>query len=456
MVGCGAAEPKAQAPAEPGAGTWKTWVLSSPDEISVPPPPSAGSQEKELREIETLAKERTEDDAGIARNWNVDPAVDPWLQVAMDYVSLRPKDPPGASRAYGLVAVAMHDATVATWHYKHRYDRDPPEVDDALFSPGPDPSYPSEHAAIAGAASRVLAYLFPEQPALRLEKMADEAADSRVVAGVNYRSDVEAGLELGHAVAEAVIERAEKDGADRVWHGKRPRGITYWAPPPGSVARPVQPLAGTWDTWVMDRGDQFRPPPPPKIGSPGFLEEEAAVVMEVREKLTPEEKHTAEFWAGGEGTPLPPGIWNQVALEYVADAGLTIPEQTRVFALINVAMADAGVAAWDAKYRYWYPRPENAIRDLGLDPQWRPYLDTPFFPAYTSGHATYSGAVGEVMAHLFPEDAELFREKAEEAAWSRVLGGIHWPIDGSEGLKTGRAIGGLVVEWAQQDGAEDR
>ena len=119
-------------------------------------------------------------------------------------------------------------------------------------------------------------------------------------------------------------------------------------------------------------------------------------------------------------------------------------------------MSDAGVAAWDAKYAYWNPRPENAIRDLGLDRRWKPYLETPFFPAYVSGHATYSGAAGEVLAHLFPDDAELFRAKAREAAMSRVYGGIHYPMDGEVGIRMGRRIGRLVVERARRDGVEER
>ena len=441
---------------ESNAGSWRTWILSSPAQVQVPPPPAPDSARarRELSELRQLVTGRTEVEETLAEEWNTDPVIRPWLETAMEYVSLRPKDPPAASRAYGLVSVAMYDAVIATWHYKHRYQREPPDVENALFDPGQEPSYPSEHAAIAAAASRVLAHLFPEQPAARLKDMAHDAADSRVLAGVNYRSDVQAGMKLGSAVADAVIAHAKKDGAERVWRGRRPRGRGLWAPPPGSVARPVRPLAGRWHTWVMEAGDQFRAPPPPKFGSPEFMKE-ARTVMRVREELTPDQKQIADFWAGGEGTPLPPGIWNQVALDYVSRANLSVPRQARVFALINVAMADAGVAAWDTKYAYWYPRPENGIRDAGLDPKWTPYLDTPFFPAYVSGHATYSGAVGEVMAYLFPNDARLFRDKAEEAAWSRVLGGIHWPVDGEEGLEIGRKIGALVIEWARQDGADN-
>jgi membrane-associated phospholipid phosphatase len=125
-----------------------------------------------------------------------------------------------------------------------------------------------------------------------------------------------------------------------------------------------------------------------------------------------------------------------------------------VLALLNVAEADAGVASWDTKFAYWVTRPVNAIRDLGIDRHWTPLINTPFFPAYVSGHATYSGAAGEVLAHLFPADAALWRAKAVEAANSRVYGGIHYPLDGTEGLRIGRKIGDLVVARARADGAE--
>ncbi|HVM34099.1 MAG TPA: vanadium-dependent haloperoxidase [Actinomycetota bacterium] len=457
-AGCGPSAPaagEASRRPEPNAGKWKTWVLSTPDEIKVPPPPAEGSEETlaEEAELAELAGARTSADEEVVRFWDREPATAPWMNLAMDYVSMRPKDPPGASRAYGLVSVAMYDATVAAWHWKYVYDRAAPDDVDAMVPAGPDPSYPSEHAVLAGAASRVLEYAFPEQPAGRVERMALEAAESRVIAGTNYRSDVQAGLELGRAVADRVIAQAKKDGYHRRWKGKRPKFTGAWEPPPGSVARPVQPLAGKWDTWVMESGDQFRPQPPPRYGSHAYMKEAQALVA-LEANLTDEQKRIAEFWAGGEGTPLPPGIWNQVALKYVRERHLTIPRQARVFALINVAMADAGVSAWDAKYAYWTVRPENAIRDLGIDKDWKPYLETPFFPSYVSGHATYSGAVGEVMAHLFPEDAALFRAKAKEAAMSRSLGGIHFQIDNEVGIVMGQQIGDLVVDWAKKDGAE--
>ena len=455
LSGCGGSDAPASPRAEPSAGDWKTWVLSSSDQLGVPPPPAKGSAaaSAELAELERLTRGRSAAIEREARAGNGQGAIGQWMDVNFELVAARAKDPPAASRAYGLLSVAMYDATVAAWRAKYRYRRKAPEDVEALFAAAPDPSYPSEHAAIAGAASRVLAYLYPERPAARLDAMADGAARSRVAAGMSYPSDARAGLNLGRRVADAVIARARSDGSQRRWNGERPRGHGSWEPPPGSLARPVSPLAGTWQPWLMKSGRQFRSPPFPAYGSAAYLAE-AKVVQDTKANLTPGQKKIAEFWAGGQGTALPPGIWNQVVLAYMRRSPLSLPRTTRVLALLNVAQADAGVAAWDTKYAYWVTRPENAIRDLGLDRSWTPYIKTPFFPAYVSGHATYSGAAGEVLAHPFPADAKLWRARAEEAAVSRVYGGIHFPKDGSEGLRMGRKIGALAVARARADGAE--
>ena len=443
--------------AEPTAGRWKTWVVKSPTQFTVPPPPANGSAQltAETKELQDAKAERNPETADIVRKWAGDgePVSAPWVEMALEFVSAREKNPPNSSRAYALVSAAAHDAMVSAWHWKYEYNRKAPDVVDHLSAPGPDPSYPSEHATIAGATSRVLAYLFPERPALRLDEAAEQVADSRVWAGANWRSDVEAGLELGRKVGDEVIAHAKADGSDQMWDGKRPGGRPrYWAPPTGSVANPVDPLAGTWKTWVMTSGSQFRPGPPPVFGSPEFLAQ-AREIVDVKNNLTPDQKRKATFWAGGQGTPLPAGVWNNVVLAYLRDKKPTEPQAERVMGLVNVAMDDAGVAAWDTKYAYWDPRPENGIQDSGIDPNWKPYIDTPFFPSYISGHATYSGAASEVLSWLFPESAADFRAKAMEAANSRLWGGIHWKFDNEVGLDVGKKIGALATERAKTDGA---
>jgi membrane-associated phospholipid phosphatase len=178
--------------------------------------------------------------------------------------------------------------------------------------------------------------------------------------------------------------------------------------------------------------------------------------MRVKAALTPHQKQVAKFWEAGPGTALPAGVWNRVAIAYVRRQRLSVPRQTRLFALLNVAMADAGTACWNAKYQtgWWDPRPINAIRDLGLDRTWEPYLGTPLFPSYPSGTSNYSGAAGDVLAHVFPTDAKMWRARADEAGMSRLWGGVHWRIDVIQGLKMGHEVAGLVVARARSDGAE--
>ena len=455
-AGCGGDDGRpASLKAEPSAGKWKPWVVSSGSAIKVPPPPRKGSQlaQADVHKLRAIVRSRTPGERRKATAVSRAPVIQPWLEDVLGFVAGRAKDPPTASRNYALVSVAMHDAAIAAWHWKYKYRRKAPH-ERALFDTAPDPSYPSEHAAIAGAASRVLEHLYPREPAARLERQAMRVSRSRVTAGVNYPSDVDAGLTLGHDVAEQVIDVARNDGADRKWDGHRPGpGPRYWEPPPGSAARPVSPLAGTWRTWVMESGRQFRPPPPPRFGTPGFLRQ-ARRMIQVQKKLTPAQKHAAKFWEGGEGTSLPPGIWIQVVLERLRTKPLTTPRTTRMMSALTVAMADAGVASWDAKYAYWYPRPENGVRDAGLDKHWKPYIKTPFFPSYVSGHSTYSSAAGEVLAHFYPGDAKLWRARAREAGLSRIWGGIHYPVDNVFGDRMGTKIGRLVVKRDKHDGAE--
>jgi membrane-associated phospholipid phosphatase len=95
------------------------------------------------------------------------------------------------------------------------------------------------------------------------------------------------------------------------------------------------------------------------------------------------------------------------------------------------------------------------FRDLGLDRKWESYLlPTPLFPAYPSGTSGYSGAAGEVLAYLFPEDAQMWRGRARQAGYSRLWGGVHWRIDVEAGLPIGQKVAGVVIERAKQDGAD--
>lgn len=468
LAACGDDAPTTTATrAEPTAGTWTPWVVK-PADVPVPAPPAASTAaaKAELDEVKRLAKARTTEVVDSINTYGGRFPTKPWTDFMINVVKTGPKDPPLSARNYALLHVAMYDAVLAAYHWKYQFNSAAPKGVTTVDPPSADPSYPSEHAAVAGAASKVLAYLYPAQSAQRLDEMADQAADSRIANGTNTRSDVNAGLELGRAVADKVIARAKTDGAEIKWDGKRPKGIAnttaFWQPPLGTTSPPVQPLAGNWKTWVMTSGSQFRPGPPPAYGSPEFIKA-AKDMIYARNHLTPEQEQAVQFYSGVAGTALPAGIVADVSQSDilkavggdVAGGGnvQTVPRSVRAMALVTVAMADAGVAAWDTKFTYWNPRPDTAIKALGLDPNFKPVIATSVFPAYMSGSATFAGSAWSVMDYLFPNDKEAHQKRAEDQARSRVWAGIHWPYD-EIGLPIGQKIGNLVVERAKTDGAD--
>jgi hypothetical protein len=190
-----------------------------------------------------------------------------------------------------------------------------------------------------------------------------------------------------------------------------------------------------------------RPAPPPSTSSTQMARE----VAEVRRYVdggTREELALAYKWADGPSTPTPPGHWNFLAAPYVRKAGFSEVRAARAFALLNMAMHDAAVGCWEAKFFYFNPRPSQ------LDPGLKTLIGLPNFPSYTSGHSTFSGAAAEILSYLFPDDATYFEAQKEEASVSRLFGGIHYRSDLEAGKAHGKRIGAYTVRFAVTDGAD--
>ena len=127
------------------------------------------------------------------------------------------------------------------------------------------------------------------------------------------------------------------------------------------------------------------------------------------------------------------------------------PRAARINAVVNVASYDAFIACWDAKYAYWGIRPSQ------YDTTFKPaILMTPPFPGYPSGHAVISGTMAEIYSYFFPEEKELFRQKAKEAAESRFQAGIHFRSDNDVALVLGKKVAGKVIERIKNDGVHDQ
>jgi hypothetical protein len=421
-----------------------TWLLASANELR-PSPPAAPTRAEldELLRMQALRSAVT--NAAIA-HWNGGAGVLPWTTVALDLVKRTRRNPVRAGRALALLHAAINDAVVAAFDAKEAYFRERPAVlEPAILQQGPSTAgistFPSELAAIAGAASTVLIHLFPEETIERINARATDAANTCLQAGANYRSDIAAGLALGRAVGKYAVTRGEADGSDREWDGKRVhKGEGYWAPtPPRYIPYPLEPMAGTWRPWVVPDVVALRPPPPPAWGTPAW-QAELDAVRQATAKRTPEQAKAALFWAGNDGTVSPAGIWLEIARDMIKRNRLNTLQTARVLAMTSIAMADAFVCCWDAKYTYWNARPIQG--DVTLDV----LFPTPPFPSYTSGHATISGAAAAVLGGVFPSDADDLDARAVEAKNSRLWAGFHYPIDNDVGLAHGRQIGRLVLE----------
>lgn len=346
-----------------------------------------------------------------------------WTRAALDFIVYERLNPLRAARVLAILHAAMHDALVRGVRQAN---------DDGVA-----------WIAVHRAASLVLADLFPEQSAERLEALGLVAA-----AGVPGAA-TEKGLAmwaLGAVVARDAAARARRDGSDRVWPlEKRPASTPgRWRPtPPINSANPLEPLAGEWRPWVLSSGAAVEPPPPIAYGSRRFWEE-VEEVRRITSTLTPAQKATAEKWNLDQGTVTPAGVWNLMAIDLALGEKVDAPQTVRMFAAMNVAMLDAFIACWHVKYKWWTVRPISVIRERD-DPEFLSYLLTPAFPSYVSGHAAASAAAATVLVRFVPARADWLGEQALEAAESRLLGGIHYRSDNEEGLKLGQDVGHRVL-----------
>jgi membrane-associated phospholipid phosphatase len=195
-------------------------------------------------------------------------------------------------------------------------------------------------------------------------------------------------------------------------------------------------------------------------------------VVRVSETLTEGQRAIAFFWDDGPRTFTPAGHWIEIAIRLVRTYELGGPQTARVFALLGVTGAEAAIAFFEAKYYWWSIRPITAIwrlcdggarlcteAELAANPsraayreRWHALIPTPPFPSYPGGHSTFSGACGKVLTYFFPQAGNTLNQLAEEAALSRLYGGIHFREDNDAGLALGRAVADYAIRWAEADG----
>jgi hypothetical protein len=344
-----------------------------------------------------------------------------WNLRTREIIGRQGGDSNAAARTYALVSVASYDAVIAAKRVKARS------------------KHPSEAAAAGAAAATVLASLYPEERGFIEAALVKDAAEFPTLPS-ERNADFDAGTDVGRTVGAEVYAYARTDGSDAVWTGTVPEGPGYWnsAPPP---ATPSGALWGEVRPWLMSSGDQFRSGPPPVFGSPDFLEA-LAEVRSITDQLTAEQVEIAKFWAGDYGPGGPAGFFGSLATELASGQHLNERRAARVLAVLHMAIMDASIGCYDAKYHYWYIRPYQA------DPAIKTAVKRPNFPSYPSAHSCLSAAAAGVLSAYFPPASDELRALVQEAGMSRIYGGIHFPFEIEAGRKIGESVAALALKLA--------
>ena len=284
----------------------------------------------------------------------------------------------------------------------------------------------------------------------------------------------------GFEVANHILEWANKDNYKQT----RTAGFKdikntpgSWKPTPPAYMPGVEPYWGTIRTFVLDSANQFAPPPPTvySMDKGSLFYKEVMEVYNTGKNLCKEQGEIAEFWdcnpfaIQNKGHLMfatkkitPGGHWIGITEIVTKKSNFNFMQTVSTYALISIGMADAFISCWDEKWRSNLIRPETVINEF-IDESWKPLLQTPPFPEYTSGHSVVSGSISTMLTNIvgdnfeFDDTSELdyglpvrhfnsFNEAAEEAAISRLYGGIHYMPAIKNGLEQGRKVGSLVLD----------
>jgi len=384
-----------------------------------------------------------------------------WNQEAIDATRLSRNPPPLAAYYLAVYHAAIFDAVNGITRGYHGW-----------YVNDPAPAGANVDAAVASAAHTVLTQLW-----VWTNPRTIQLAYAKALAAIPDGPGKEAGIAWGKKVAEAILTYRANSGYNKpipgVYTSTDPG---KWRETPPTFRPPLLPFWGKVTPFVMTSPSQFRAPSPLSLGSKAYADE-LAFVNKVGNRdvsdRTDYQTLCTPFWSDDLGTSTPPGHWNTIAQGIARQRNLSVPDAARLFALLNLAEADAGIQCWETKYYYTTWRPETAIREMdpalnsaaSQNPAFIPNMQSPSFPSYTSGHSTFSAAASHIIELYFGTDNIPFSvgsdglpgvihsfkslsEARTEVGMSRVWGGIHTMTDNLEGQKAGIKVADWVYSKA--------
>ena len=333
----------------------------------------------------------------------------------------------------------------------------------------PAPAGASPEAAAATAAHDTLLAFFPTQATmLDLELKAS-------LQGIKDGDAKTAGIQVGQKAAQNILATRANDGSDKVVSYVPGTNPGDWQPTPPAFAPAAAPQWPQVTPFCLQSGSQFRVPPPPALTSPEYTaafnlaKDLGAFDSTTR---TPDQTESAMFWQALYAAPSSYlGMVNQIAEQVTVARGNSLVDNARLFALLNLSLADDLIACWDSKYTYNFWRPVTAIRaadtegnpDTEADPNWTPLMATPAHPSYPSAHSTQLGSFVTLLDFFFGTDAipfsvsymglpgvtrsyDSFSAAANEGELSRIWVGFHWSFDITAGDALGQSVGTYIVQ----------
>jgi len=383
--------------------------------------------------------------------------------------------PPVAARALGYAGVTLYEAVVPGMP---SYQSLVGQLNDLTALPQPDPKQRYAWPAVANSALASLAReLFSNT--VRDNKALIDALEQQLEASLQKKHDAATltrSAEHGRTLAAAIYAWSISDGGHKGQLKNFPldyqpaTGVGFWqATPPKFLRTPMQPYWGDNRPFALQDDNPCEPPPPPvyseEQGSPFY--QQALEVYDTVRQLTPEQRTSALFWADDPGrTVTPPGHSLALATQVLRAEHASLALAAETYAKVGIAVADAFIGCWQTKFKYNVVRPITYIQQV-IEPTWNnpnvtDPVTTPPFSEYTSGHSVQSAATAAVLTDLFgaayavtdhtqdhrgflPRSYASFEELAQEAALSRLYGGIHYRAAIEAGSVQGRCIGEQVL-----------
>ncbi|GAB4582123.1 MAG: vanadium-dependent haloperoxidase [Anaerolineales bacterium] len=401
-----------------------------------------------------------------------------WFMLQLQLIQETPGfSPPVASRALGYSGVTLYEAVV---HGMPEYQSLVGQLNGLTALPLPTENQVYHWGAVANAAmGTITRALYPTASAENLAAI--NALEAHFANNFQKESSLEvltASVEYGQALAQAIYEWSKTDGGDQGYATNfpatysPPTGPGLWEPTPPNYQSALQPYWGENRPFVLapEFTCQIAPPPEYSEDPTSAFYAEAYEVYQTVKNLTPEQKEIALFWADNPGqTFTPPGHSIYITTIVLAEQSASLALAAEAYAKVGMAVADAFIGCWKVKYVYNLLRPITYIQKV-IDPTWNtptvtdPVV-TPPFPEYPSGHSVQSGATAVILTSLFGENYAFtdvshtylgmsarsfssFDAAAQEAAISRLYGGIHYRAAIEQGLKQGRCIGEQILALA--------